>query len=384
MIMENQKQKKMNLRADAFDRFSNLPESIVHQVMSLLPTKSATRMSALSRNFNSAWCSFPIFDFDDDSYIAQATDRDPEFLDFVCNSLKRFPSNICMQRFSLRVWLPKGPDNRIDSSIRFAAEHNVSELILRIDAQYNSHCRLPRTALQCAKSLTVLKLSGFVLEFEDLIPSCNLVEDLSLERCSVSAKFIISSAKLTTLNLCFCKGLEKIEIDALNLESFTYINCEVRPCEINLSHCKNLKSLTLERTTITDNWLTDHVSKLVLLRNLRLVACRFLQKIKISNQQLESFELCRCDKLFMAEIDAPNLISFDYSGELETGSPNIILLCSTLAHAKVSLTTSSFTTDYYTNSRAFLSRFGHCKTLSLFPDAPTWFEVFQFNPTSFN
>jgi hypothetical protein len=442
----------------AFDRFSDMPEHVVHHIMSFLPTTSATRVSALSKNFNSAWLSYPVFDFDQALYeevIRPSGDRTscekPDFLDFVLDSLKKHcPSNIYMQRFSLRVWPHEISDNRIQNSIRLAVDRNVNELVVEmeendelvveIEGLENNYCSLPRSALQNAKSLSVLKLSGFSLELEDLIPCLNLVEDLSLESCSVSANFMLSSDKLTDLNLRFCEGLEKIEIDALNLQSFSYTACHIeqRPCEINLSRCKNLKSLTIEgsaisddwleyqvpkfvllrnlklvacrnlqkfeivglnlqsfsytaydieqhpceinlscknlksltieKSNITDDWVKDHVSKLVLLRNLKLVACKNLQKIKISNRQLGSFELLGCEKLLKAKIEAPNLISFDYSGNIldTTSPPKIILLCSTLAHVKLSLTTiRKLMACSFLNLSSLLTSFGHCKTLSL-------------------
>ncbi|XP_059449578.1 putative F-box/LRR-repeat protein At3g28410 [Corylus avellana] len=349
-----------------------MPEHIVHHIMSFLPTTSATRVSALSKNFNSAWLSFPVFDFDEALYegvIGPSGDR-TEFLDFVLASLKkRCPSDIYIQRFSLRVWAPEISDNRIQNSIRLAVDRNVNELVVEIQTFQNNYCRLPRTALQNARLLSVLKLSGFSFEFEDLIPCLNLVEDLSLDSCSVSANFMLSSAKLKDLKLGFCRGLEKIEIDALNLQFFSYsaYHEEQHPCEINLSHCKNLRSLTLEESTISDDWVEDHVSQLVLLRNLKLIACRNLHKIKISNRQLVSFELLGCEKLLKAKIEAPNLISFDYSGNIPdtTSPPKIILLCCTLAHAKLYLTTRKLTIYSFFNLRNFLTRFGHCKTLSL-------------------
>ena len=433
----------------AFDRFSDMPDPIVHHIMSFLPTKSATRVSALSKRFNSAWLSRPVFDFDEVlyerevfPYIYRTSGKELKFLDFVLASLKKHcPSNSYMQRFTLRVWpCELISDNQIQNSIRLAADRNVKELIVKIQGLQKNYCRLPRTTLQNAKSLSVLKLSGFSLELKDWIPCLNLVEDLSLESCSVSANFMLSSAKLTNLNLRYCRGLEKIEIDALNLQSFSYIQyrrqknpCEINishfknlksltiegsaisddwleyhvpkfvllrnlklvacrnlqkfeivalnlqsfsytaycdkeqhPCEINLSHCKNLKSLTIEKSNITDDWVEHHVFKLVLLRNLKLRACRNLQKIKISNQQLESFELFGCEKLLKAKIEAPNLISFDCLGNAHNSCCPKIILSSTLAHVQVSFVAPrSLTTDSFLNLHDCLSRFGHCKMLSL-------------------
>ncbi|KAE8075563.1 hypothetical protein FH972_014267 [Carpinus fangiana] len=449
-----------DLTMAAFDRFSDMPVHIVHHIMSFLPITSATRVSALSKNFNSAWLSYPVFDFDQALYEKVirhsgywTSFKKPDFLDFVLDSLmKHCPSDIYMQRFSLRAWPLEISYNRVQNSIRLAVDRNVNELVVEIveiqGLRLTNFCPLPRTALQNTKSLRVLKLSGFSLDLEDLIPCLNLVEDLTLDCCSVSGSsmfsrakrnFMFSSAKLKDLKLRFCRELGKIEIDALNLQSFSYTACHIEqrsceinlscckklksltieesnitddwvedhvsklvllrnlklvacknlqkfeivalnlqtfsytaydhreqhPCEFNLSYCKNLKSLTIEKSNITDDWVKDHVSKLVLLRNLKLVACKNLQKIKISNRQLESFELLQCEKLLKAKIEAPNLISFDYSGDaLYPNFPNIIL-SSTLANVKLSLVTTEYQRVSFLDLSTFLTRFGHCKTLSL-------------------
>jgi len=88
-----------------------------------------------------------------------------------------------------------------------------------------------------------------------------------------------------------------------------------------------LKNLVLHNKTITDDWLEDFVSKLLLLENLS-ISSGFLKEIKICHQQLKSFTLLNCDELVKAEIEAPKLIAFDYKIHPGTFFPVITLLCS--------------------------------------------------------
>jgi len=94
-------------------------------------------------------------------------------------------------------------------------------------------------------------------------------------------------------------------IDASHLQSFSHFN-STGSCEINLVDCKSLKILILHYITITDDWLGNHVPKLLLLENLTLRSCGFLKEIKICHQQSRSFKLLHCDKLVKAEIKGSN------------------------------------------------------------------------------
>ncbi|KAF5745996.1 hypothetical protein HS088_TW06G00161 [Tripterygium wilfordii] len=54
---------------EAVDRISNLPESLIHQVMSYLSQRDAARISAVSKKFKDAWYSFPIVNYDISDWI---------------------------------------------------------------------------------------------------------------------------------------------------------------------------------------------------------------------------------------------------------------------------------------------------------------------------
>ena len=412
-IMEN-----YGREVEAFDRFSNLPDLIIHHIMSFLPPNDSTRVSFLSKKLGSVYRSYPILDFDQrlyDNGLSRSKEKLKAplslvlrfmqkslkcmydkglsqgspllFLDFMQKSLERVESNLCIDKFKLCIEDNNEveSDKRIAKSIKFAIEHNVKELVLKFGEvwRYHPFYSLPKSIT--LKSIVVLKLQGFDFKFEDLIPNLTLVEDLTLKDCMVSSNFTISSAKLKTLKLGHCRGLENIAIDAFNLQSFrtssfgeplknivmdafNLQSLEMRlnsSCEINLVHCKSLKNLILHNATITDDWIENLVSELLLLENLTLSSCGFLKEIKICNQHLKCFHLISCIKLVKAEIEAPNLISFVYSGYLSTFFPEINFLSSSPTHAKLYLSAYFHTTEWFMNLKNFLVVFGHCKMLWL-------------------
>ncbi|GMY33538.1 f-box/lrr-repeat protein 15 [Fagus crenata] len=331
------------------DRFSDLPESIIHHIMSFLPTTDSTRVSILSKRLASVCHSYPILDFDQplyDQVLSHSKAPPVLFLDFMQKSVERLESNISLEKYKLRIKDHSSIlDKRIEESICFAIDRNVKELVLNFGGLQRRHgykyYSLPK--LITSNSIVVLNLSGFDFNLEDLIPNLTLVEDFTISNCCVSSNFTISSAKLKSLKLTKCRGLKNIVIDAFNLQSFE----TTTSCEINLVHCKSLKSITLCNATITDDWIGNNI---------------FLKEIKIYNQQLKRFELLWCDKLVKADIEAPNLDSFDYKG---FPFPEITLLCSGRTHANLYLSTNFLTTQWFENLRNFLVFFGHCKILSL-------------------
>lgn len=244
----------------------------------------------------------------------------------------------------------------------------MSELDLRfgdywIRSRYKVYGQLytfPKTIT--TKSIVVLNLVGLAFKFEDLIPSLNLVEHLSIELCSVSSNF-----KLKTLELKNCKGLKTIVVDVVNLQYFSH-STFTGSSEISLGDCNSLKNVTLDNTAITDDWLKNHLSKLLLLENLILESCKILGEIDMCHQKLKSLVLLNCDNLVKAKIEAPNLISLCYNKRKhpETLFPVITLQCSSQLLANLILFGISPTNDeQFMNFKNFLVSFGHCKSLSL-------------------
>ena len=184
---------------EAFDRLSNLPITIIHHIMSFLPTIDATRVTILSKKLNFVSQSYPILDFDEPLYnnkLSFSRGKLVSFLDFMQHSLKRCTSNFSsIQKFSLCFIMQHDNkrNKRINKSICFGM-HNLRELVLKViveSAHDYRFYRLPK--IITPMSIVVLILEGFKFKFEDLIPSLTLVEDLTLEVCHVSSNFSISS-----------------------------------------------------------------------------------------------------------------------------------------------------------------------------------------------
>lgn len=118
-----------------------------------------------------------------------------------------------------------------------------------------------------------------------------------------------------------------------------------------------MKNVTLDNTAITDDWLKNHLSKLLLLENLILESCKILGEIDICHQKLKSLVLLNCDNLVKAKIEAPNLISLCYNKRKhpETLFPVITLQCSSQLLANLILFGISPTNDeQFMNFKNFL------------------------------
>ncbi|KAH7856210.1 hypothetical protein Vadar_033948 [Vaccinium darrowii] len=79
------------------DRISQLPEPIIHHILSFLPAEDAVCSSILSKRWHRMWCTFPIFYFKLNEYDYfskhgkdwQAETSNDEFLTYVEESLNR-------------------------------------------------------------------------------------------------------------------------------------------------------------------------------------------------------------------------------------------------------------------------------------------------------
>lgn len=66
------------------DRISDLPEFILHEILSNLPRKDGARTSVVSKRWNRVWLSFSILDFDQNTYLNATLLQ--LILDYACQS----------------------------------------------------------------------------------------------------------------------------------------------------------------------------------------------------------------------------------------------------------------------------------------------------------
>lgn len=119
----------------------HLPDSVVHQILQFLPTKSAVRMSILAKQWEGVWSSFPGLDFEEDD--EQLDDRNHEklghsrFISFLEKCLEDFRVKT---KFSMRRYSPRDDTDIVDRFLNFAFDRSVKGL----DISLRSECGVER------------------------------------------------------------------------------------------------------------------------------------------------------------------------------------------------------------------------------------------------
>nr|XP_048322681.1 uncharacterized protein LOC107406269 [Ziziphus jujuba var. spinosa] len=341
--------------------YSNLPESIIHQVMSYLTSKDAIRTSILSKTFHSSWCTFliPIIDFDQYSFFRKQSFSDTEtdsFLDFVANFLEssrprvnleklRFKSDLRFFHSFCDRWYDNYKlDSRIMRMINFAIENNVRELELDFGITYERKYNLP-SSIFWSKSIKILTLKniGFLsqnlilrsfpcMEIFNLI-DCNCLETVTLD----------ANAQLKAVKIESCSALKKIDIEPAAL--LEYFSCETgvhscfKPFDFNISSSTspNLKHLKLT-SNLKDSLIQSNLSEFRYLVTLKLEGSfAFNNILQIHLEYLKTLELNRVD-FDRVEINAPSMVSFTIVPSFESAkTPEIDITsssCTNLKHLK--------------------------------------------------
>ncbi|XP_024960438.1 F-box/LRR-repeat protein At4g14103-like [Cynara cardunculus var. scolymus] len=216
---------------DWIDVISQLPDCILHHILSFIPTKDVVKTSILSKRWNNLWTSVPNLDFDDALLYASEMDgRDPPevacFMNFVERVLLlRDASNMEKFRLSCRVCFNA---SRIHSWISAAIMHNVHELDLCLFAEDPSV--LPRSMFSSV-SLTILKIE------------MNCILELPNSVCLPYLKIL----HLSLVTFMDDESTQKLFSGCRILEELVMLDCEW----MNLKNI-TISSLTLKRLTIDD------------------------------------------------------------------------------------------------------------------------------------
>lgn len=299
------------------DVISNLPDCILHHILSFMPTKEVVKTSILSTRWKNLWASVRSIDFDDALlYASEADGRPPpevtSFMNFVERVLRlRDASNIEKFRLSCRVCFNA---SQIQSWIYDAIKHNVQELDLCLFAEDPSV--IPRSMFD-SKSLVSLKIEmNCVVELpsrisfprlkilhlslvtfpnddsaEKLFSGCPVLEELVLLDCEwMNLKNIaISSSTLKRLSiddLPYFGPLDdpsgcKIKIDAPNLTFLEYIGYLSN--EIFLDDVSSLVKACIHIPNPHER------QKEVVCRTVDLLkGLRYVESLRVSNSTLES------------------------------------------------------------------------------------------------
>ncbi|KAM6576192.1 hypothetical protein CsatB_028029 [Cannabis sativa] len=407
------------------DRISNLPDSIINDILSFLPTQDVVRTCVLSKRWKLIWYSVPTIFFSNKNIVfgIEWENEQEKFYNYVEKYFKqrkkgmhRVLGSSCITSFKLEMkgFYQISNAHLINKWLAFIVKKNkIKEISLSIGKSnrgYYYHC-LPKVFLNNTKFLTNLELCGVML---DKSHSFNfpLLKTLSLENIKTSYtvkyepnvvfKFLLGCPSLEKFRLCWygllqidgmhrlrslsLKNLELVytyvkdlQIDAINLESLVLTsNSSIFSnsfANINLSTCNKIKVLSMNDLSITHVGvmaLNSLISNNPLLENLTLsimnVPCYYDEcHLKISSQHLKSFYFKNCySREAKVTIEsAPELEYFCYEGTIDT---IISIESSNLLSGKMAIYEDcrDYDAEWYIDMLNFLSNF-NCSwnTLSL-------------------
>ncbi|XP_026444483.1 F-box/LRR-repeat protein At4g14103-like [Papaver somniferum] len=233
---------------EAKDLISDLPDSLLHHILSFLEIKYVARTSVLSKRWNYIWTSIPTLDF---KHWLPSSLETSKFMDFLDGTLHRHNiSNI--QKFSL-LWNRHLNESRVNSWISNLIRLEVQEFNLFLDQV--KPFSVPLSLCNCASLLSLTleitpniyfpkdisfprlkRLHLYGVKFtsnywnEQFFSNCAVLEDLVIGFCNwIDVKsFCISNPTLKVLKILNPQENEDgyrdcaLEIHAPNLESLTY------------------------------------------------------------------------------------------------------------------------------------------------------------------
>ncbi|KAL3838743.1 hypothetical protein ACJIZ3_023334 [Penstemon smallii] len=221
--MSTSKKSRKNDGNGGEDRISNLPRSVISNILSLMSTKDAVRTSVLSKDWEYNWASIFNIDIDDSKlYSKNKADKDTTFVNFVerillhSQNIKSFNLTCC----------EKYDSNRMTACISAVLRRNVESL--KVNYPHNGII-LPRSLLNCT-SLRKLELKLPCI-FKVPVSNCfySNLTNLYLHRvefvneCSNSNQLIFTFPVLEKFELKSCKllNVKLVEIYAPRLTKFT-------------------------------------------------------------------------------------------------------------------------------------------------------------------
>ncbi|XP_074281953.1 putative F-box/LRR-repeat protein At4g15060 [Silene latifolia] len=369
------------------DRFSDLPDFLVHHIISFLDTREAYRTCILSKRWAHISATNPILEF---HYYCEpklpcrywpSKEVSARLLGYIDSRMQRYAEdNLRIRTLKLRfpasnrvfgcdvedielLELSRKLEElscKVDEWIRIAVRNQVARLDLDGPINY----QLPAILLS-AKSLRELYCMNVKIPYYNGAINLASLQTLKLISVDVEERMlnhIISSCLLLKcLSVKFCFGFKTIVIPCCSqvkeltlkyslpengtiiLES-SYLTCfqfsdsydDRWPIMLKPGLLRNLRTLDLFSSGITDGDLGKLLPELASLETLHLFNCRRLTMIRISNVQLKKIYLDDCHGLLYVTVDAPSLTKFKYKGDFD---PDCIITISSQASCVLSVHT---------------------------------------------
>ncbi|KAB5513696.1 hypothetical protein DKX38_027602 [Salix brachista] len=214
---------------NAADRISQLPDDIIHLILSFLSTPEVVRLSVLSKEWHQVYATFPLSEFYSPSF-ADYFDGGFRFVIFVYKSLLRqcrqyrnvpkfqfsFTKELCRPYvYSEHLPLPWDLDRLITGCIELGTHKGVKELSIYFSIP--GYYKLPEAMLS-VKELVVCSLGGCI--FNGAAINWPSLRELSLNNVQISDQRFIDNLSLTCpliekFALVECSGLKYLQLSGL-------------------------------------------------------------------------------------------------------------------------------------------------------------------------
>ncbi|XP_075512535.1 putative F-box/FBD/LRR-repeat protein At4g03220 [Primulina tabacum] len=244
------------------DRISDLPDDILHHILSFLPIKSIAKAGILSKRWRNVWYSFPNLDFTTANAVAESLFpfvrkpkmrrkerscflRGSKYIDQIIGLLEKH-SGIRVLKFRFVVSF-----SGLNSLIRGAVRHDVQELDVEVSTF--DYFNFPRSVISC-ETLRVLRLKSLYPGFR--LPPAEIMKHGFKSLCSLSLSGIFlrdqpsildlftdsSFASLKNLHLDACSGLKNLWIKCPRLEDLSIDGChQMQDLEISVQKLNRLR-----------------------------------------------------------------------------------------------------------------------------------------------
>ncbi|KAJ4982379.1 hypothetical protein NE237_033216 [Protea cynaroides] len=250
------------------DRIGDLPDGILHYILSLLPMKTAVTTGILSRRWRdmwkNTWVNVTKLVFDEEFINAQTQIQFVEAVNRFINLSNGKKNGKKIESFLISFHLHDQHQSSVEKWIEFIILQGIEEL----DLDFSHGITLGELD----------DLHGSFIKLPEILFSCNTLMHLNLSLCE------------------------------FNLP-------------VDFSGFISLETLQLKRVTITDEKLENVIFSCPHLKTLSLIQCFKLHSIRIvgPDLQLKSLKVVHCWNTYEIEILAPNLQSFHFYGDLLYG-----------------------------------------------------------------
>ncbi|XP_017978316.1 PREDICTED: uncharacterized protein LOC18596092 [Theobroma cacao] len=351
-------------RTEAVDRISDLPEPILHHILSKVEATDAARTSVLSKAWKSIYDSFPVVVLDElfieeyvKSYELSSEERQKylsnleqfrtrynvhirgvgadeekgkllammiireKFMLLSNNSLKRINQQkelLSIKKFRFRIFhLDDEFASVIDNWVGLVTERNIEELDIDLGCTFLPVCDYPKPtyhlpqAILAAKSLTVLKLGGCRLDLPFTAGSTRFPSLQQLHLCSVHLDEQILDNLISTFPCVQIFALENFwELFYFRISGLG----KLKMVELSSMHW-NLKEVNIEAPSLETLDFCDELRSSICKVNLD--ACQNLKKLHLRHANLsdqllqelisklhllETLNISYCDRLERVKI----------------------------------------------------------------------------------